>query len=140
QNKEVMGRGVEDISVRTRRWHGLDHFECLGVEKSRRIAGDQTSMVFRINRHSMPGGICQRAREFVGIEVEYTDCIAASDVNTAVTTVRCDVVDSSSGRNLRCGKNLVRLHCPIVGRSDKGETKKNREAERGRKQCAGFLG
>src|SRR6202030_3489181 len=40
QNKKVVGRGVEDIAVRPRRWNGLDRFKCLRVEKSRGIAGD----------------------------------------------------------------------------------------------------
>src|SRR6516165_1248793 len=60
QNKKVVGRGVEDIAVRARRRNGLDHFECLCVEKSRGIAGDQTGLVFRVDRDAMPGRLRYR--------------------------------------------------------------------------------
>ena len=122
QNKKVVGRGVEDIAVRTRRRNGLDRFECLRVEKSRGIAGDQTGMVFRVDRDAMPGRLGQGARELVGIEVEYTDRIAAGDINPAVDAVRRDVVNPPGGGNLRGGKNLVGLGRDVVGRSDLGET------------------
>jgi len=80
-----VGRGVEDIAVRTRRRNCLDRFECLRVEESRGIAGDQTGMVFRVDRDAMPGRLGQGARELVGIEVEDIDRIAAGDINRRLT-------------------------------------------------------
>jgi hypothetical protein len=94
----VVGRGVEDIAVRTRRRNGLDHFECFRVEKSRWIAGDQTRMVFRVDRDATSGRLGQGARELVGVEVEDTHRIPAGDINPAVDAVRRDVVKSSRRR------------------------------------------
>ena len=116
QNKKVVGRGVEDIAVRTRGRKGLDHFKCLRVEKSRGIADDQAGMVFRVDRDAMPGRLGQSARELVGIEVEDTDRIAAGDINPAVDAVRRNVVNPPGGGNLRGGKNLVGLGRGVVGR------------------------
>ena len=90
QKKKVVGRGVEEIAVRTRRRNGLDRFECLRVEKGRGIAGDQTRMVFRVDRDAMPGRISQRARELVRIEVEYANL-----------GTRCSMEGSLGGRALK---------------------------------------
>jgi len=131
QNNKVVGRGVENIAVRARRRNGL--FECLRVEKSRGIAGDQTGMVFRVDRDPMPGGVGERAHKLVRIEVEYTDRAAAGDIDAAIDTVRRDVVDPPGGRNPCGGKELVALGRDVVGRSALGENEKRRQAEGGRK-------
>ena len=97
-------------------------------------------MVFRIQRHAMPRGIGQGARELVGIEVEYTDRIAAGDINPAVDAVRRDVVNPSGGRNLSGGKNLVGLGLGVVGRGESDDTQDRQQAEGDRKQSARVLG
>ena len=79
-------------------------------------------MVFRVDRDAMPGRLGQGARELVGIEIEYTDRIAAGDINPAVDAVRRDVVNPPGGGNLRGGKNLVGFDCGVVSRCDFGET------------------
>jgi hypothetical protein len=139
ENEKVVRRGVEDIAVRAWRGDGLDRFECFRVEKRRRIADDQAGVVFRVDRDAMPRRVGQGARKLVGIEIEYTDRIAAGDVDPAVNAVRRDVVNPPGGGNLCGGKYLVGLGRAVVGRCDLGENQKRRDAEGGGKHCARLL-
>lgn len=122
ENEEVVGRRIEDITVRTRCRNGFDRRESLRVEEDCGIAGHEAGVVFWVDRDAVPGRIVQRAHELVGIEIKYTNRIAAGDISPAVDAVRRDVVDPAGGGNLRGGENLVRLGRDVSGRSDLGET------------------
>ena len=114
----MVGRSIEEIAVRAGRRNGFDRLKGLGVEEGRGIAGDEAGMVFRVDRDAMPGGIGQGAGELVGIEVEHTDRIAASDIDPAVDAVGRDVVDPTGGGNLRGGENFIGLRREVGGGSD----------------------
>jgi len=79
---------------------------------------------FPVERDAMPGGIGQGGGELVGIEVEHTDRIAASDIDPAVDAVGRDVVDPTGGGNLRGGNNFIGRRRE-VGAATIGERLKN---------------